>query len=221
MQEVYALAQFANDNLVSIGASLEHVHVPGRGAPEDLVGQDEVEIGMGIHNEPGSHRAKVNLVELVSTMLKQLLDENDKDRAYITRTPQDKFVLLINNLGGVSPLELSGLTHEVYRQLDATYGIRPVRIIQGSFLTSLNGLGFSASLLKLSDKDVGAGQTMLQLIDAPAEAIGWAAPINPSTWENRIDTPVKLKDTNLDETHPSNVKRKFPYKISPQFRASY
>lgn len=216
MDEVYALAQYANDNLVSIGASLEHVHVPGRGAPEDHVAQDEVEIGMGIHNEPGSHRAKVNLVELVSTMLRQLLDENDKDRAYITRTPQDKFVLLINNLGGVSPLELSGLTHEVYRQLEANYKIKPVRIIQGSFLTSLNGLGFSASLLKLSDKDVGAGQTMLQLIDAPAEAIGWSAPINPATWENRIDTPVQLKDTNLDESKPSNVKRE--YSIRPTLR---
>ncbi|KAJ5098577.1 Dihydroxyacetone kinase 1 [Penicillium argentinense] len=206
LDQVYGLAQQVNDNLVSIGSSLEHVHVPGRGAPEDSIAPDEVEVGMGIHNEPGSHRTKFDLVPLVTTMLRQLLDPNDSDRAYIKYTPKDEFVLLINNLGGVSPIELSGITDEVHRQVEGNYKIKPRRVIQGSFLTSLNGLGFSISLLKLADTGLGAGKSMLELLDAPAEAVGWAAPIPTSIWENRNDSPVQLKNSNLAHENPSNLK---------------
>jgi dihydroxyacetone kinase len=209
LEEVHKLAQFANENLVSIGSSLEHVHVPGRGVPEDFIPNGEVEIGMGIHNEPGSHRTKANLVETVSTMLTQLLDPNDADRAFLKRNPDNEFVLLVNNLGGVSPIELAGITDEVHRQLVRDHKVKPVRVLQGTFLTSLNGMGFSISLLQLADNGLGPGKSMLELIDAPAEAVGWAAPINTSTWNERIDTPVDLKVSNIVEETPSNLKRKF------------
>ncbi|CAG8429921.1 unnamed protein product [Penicillium salamii] len=205
LDDVYALAQLANKNLVSLGSSLEHVHVPGRGVPEETIPHGEVEVGMGIHNEPGSHRTKFNLVGLVQGMLLQLLDHNDPDRCYVTRKPEDQFVLLINNLGGVSPLELAGITDEVYRQLKSDYQVNMVRVIQGTFLTSLNGLGFSISLMKLVDAGFGAGKSMLELLDAPAEAVGWSAPINTSTWDNRNDDPVELKDSNLAEAIHGNL----------------
>ncbi|CAG8127229.1 unnamed protein product [Penicillium nalgiovense] len=206
LEDVYALAQLANANLVSLGSSLEHVHVPGRGVPEDTIPHGEVEVGMGIHNEPGSHRVKFDLVELVQGMLLQLLDHNDPDRCYVTRKPEDEFVLLINNLGGVSPLELAGITDEVYRQLKRDYQVNMVRVIQGTFLTSLNGLGFSISLMKLVDPGVGVKATMLELLDAPAEAVGWSAPINTSTWEKNLNAdPVDLKNSNLAEDIHSNL----------------
>lgn len=216
LDDVYALAQLANANLVSLGSSLEHVHVPGRGVPEDTIPHGEVEVGMGIHNEPGSHRVKFNLVELVEGMLLQLLDHNDPDRCYVTRKPEDQFVLLINNLGGVSPLELAGITDEVYRQLQRDYQVNMVRVIQGTFLTSLNGLGFSISLMKLVDPGVGVKTTMLELLDAPAEAVGWSAPVNTSTWENnRNADAVDLKTSNLAEDIHSNLQRKFPFASHP------
>lgn len=208
LEEVHRLAQIANENLVSIGSSLEHVHVPGRGMPEDFIPNGEVEIGMGIHNEPGSHRIKADLVQTVSTMLTELLDPNDTDRAFVKYTPEDDFVLLINNLGGVSPIELAGITDEVHRQLGRDHNVKPVRVIQGTFLTSLNGMGFSISLLKLADNGLGPGKSMLDLIDAPAEAVGWSAPIPASTWNERIDTPAELKVSNLFADTPSNLKRK-------------
>lgn len=165
---------------------------------------------MGIHNEPGSHRMKFSLPEVIKTMLLQILDHNDPDRAFLTYQPGDQFVLLINNLGGVSTLELSGITDEVYRQLTKDFHIKPVRIIQGTFLTSLNGLGFSVSLLKLADTGLGPGKSMLELLDAPAEAVGWSAPIRTSTWEaHQSDAPVQVKSTKLAEDQPSNIKRKF------------
>jgi dihydroxyacetone kinase len=195
--------------LATVGSSLEHVHIPGRPAPEDTIPEGEVEVGMGIHNEPGSHRMRFALPELVKTMLFQILDHNDPDRAFITHHPGDEFVLLINNLGGVSSLELSGITDEVYRQLEQDYDIKPIRVIQGTFLTSLNGLGFSASLLKLADTGLGPGKSFLELLDAPAEAVGWSAPVHTSTWDRRTDAPVQLKKTRLAEDQPSNVKCMF------------
>lgn len=220
LEEVHKLAQFANENLVSIGSSLEHVHVPGRGVPEDFIPNGEVEIGMGIHNEPGSHRTKADLNETVSTMLKQLLDPNDTDRAFVKHIPEDDFVLLINNLGGVSPIELAGITDEVHRQLVRDHKVKPVRVIQGTFLTSLNGMGFSISLLKLADNGLGEGKSMLDLIDAPAEAVGWSAPIDSSTWNERIDTPVELEASNVIEDAPSNLKRKLYSQTCPLYNLS-
>jgi dihydroxyacetone kinase len=185
LKEVHKVAQLVADNTVSIGSSLLHVHVPGReaGGDEELK-QDEVEIGMGIHNEPGSEKSKDDLPGIVKTMLKYMLDQSDSDRAFLKVTSKDETVLLINNLGGVSVLELGGIVSEVVAQLSKDYSIKPVRIIAGTFMTSLNGLGFSLSLLKLQDTGLGTGKSMLELLDAPAEAAGWAAAIKSSTWAN-------------------------------------
>lgn len=185
LKEVHKAAQTVADNIVSIGSSLSHVHVPGR-APvegEEELKQDEVEIGMGIHNEAGASKAKADLPALVKTMLKYTLDQSDKDRAFLNVSKSDETVLLVNNLGGVSVLELGGITAEVVSQLEQSYGIKPVRILSGTFMTSLNGLGFSISLLKLSD--LGVGKSMLELLDAPSEAAGWAAAVSTKTWSKK------------------------------------
>ncbi|KAF3401363.1 Dihydroxyacetone kinase 1 [Talaromyces pinophilus] len=208
LEEVYRIAQLSAENTVTLGSSLEHVHVPGREVSNEFVPNDEVEVGMGIHNEPGSHRMKsATLPSLIKTMLLQLLDHNDPDRAWMTRQAGDKFVLLINNLGGVSTLELSGITAEVTKQLAIEYDIKPVRTLQGTYLTSLNGLGFSVSLLKLVDTGLGAGKSLLELLDAPTEAVGWAAPVQPSTWEKHsADAPFEFKKVDLTQDQPSNLK---------------
>ncbi|KAK4943056.1 dihydroxyacetone kinase Dak1 [Elasticomyces elasticus] len=185
LSEVYTLAKKVAGNLVSVGASMEHVHVPGRENPnsDEIIPTEEIEVGMGIHNEPGSHKVSATLPELVKIMLAQMIDPEDKDRHFVHITKQDKVVLLINNLGGVSNLEIGGVVAEVHTQLKEKWGITPVRVIVGTFITSLNGLGFSASLLKLDDTGLGQGKSMLELLDAPAEAFGWAAATRTSTWE--------------------------------------
>ncbi|KAK5136993.1 hypothetical protein LTR08_001500 [Meristemomyces frigidus] len=181
LKEVHRIATLVADNTVSIGSSLSHVHVPGRSKDgTDELKEDEVEIGMGIHNEPGSEKTTADLPAVVKTMLKYMLDESDKDRAFLSVSKSDETVLMINNLGGVSVLEMGGITSEVVSQLSSEYGIKPVRIISGMFMTSLNGLGFSISLLKA--QDTGLGKSMLELLDAPAECSGWSAAISSSTW---------------------------------------
>ncbi len=182
---VARVARLVAGNLVSVGASLEHVHVPGRAAERGEAGglaAGEVEIGMGIHNEPGSGREKkLGLPALVGRMLSQLLDQGDADRAFLN-VNSNEVVLLVNNLGGVSVLEMGGITAEVVAQLEGHWGIHPVRVLAGTFMTSLNGLGFSISLLNVVNTDIG-GPGMIELLDAPAEATGWAAPIPKLTWE--------------------------------------
>ena len=146
------------DNTVSIGSSLSHVHVPGRREPEDdELKEGEVEIGMGIHNEAGSERKSTDLPGLVKTMLEHCLNTADQDRSFSSINEKDEVVLLVNNLRGVSPLELGGITNEVVEQLEGSFKIKPVRILSGTFMTSLNGLGFSISLLKVADLHLDGG----------------------------------------------------------------
>jgi dihydroxyacetone kinase len=127
-------------------------------------------------------------------MLAQLLDLSDKDRAFCKITKTDKTVLMVNNLGGVSPLELGGITTEVSNQLETDYGMKPVRTLAGTFMTSLNGLGFSITLLKVT-------ADVLKLLDAPVETVGWNNAIKTTTWNTaKIDhqnddyVPDKLPD---------------------------
>ncbi|KAH8148368.1 uncharacterized protein LAJ45_07469 [Morchella importuna] len=144
------------------------------------------------------------LGELVSLLLKQLLDSSDKDRGYLEEVEKNEgWVLLVNNLGGVSPLEMGGVTAEVVKQLDATYGIEPKRVFSGTYMTSLNGNGFSISLLRLVDTGLGKGKSMLELLDAPCETIGWPMIVKPETWDNKVKGEVAEKIAD-DERIPSS-----------------
>ncbi|KAL6711398.1 dihydroxyacetone kinase Dak1 [Coniothyrium glycines] len=207
LKDVTRIAQLVADNTVSIGSSLSHVHVPGRReAEEDELKEGEIEIGMGIHNEPGSERKQTDLPGLVKTMLSHCLDVADQDRSFSKITSEDDVVLLVNNLGGVSPLEMGGITNEVVEQLSSTFNINPLRILSGTFMTSLNGLGFSISLLRLPDTGV-AGASLLELLDAPAEASGWSAAVSTKTWAGRREEEGGLeRQATVEEVQPSNLR---------------
>ncbi|KAI9755080.1 MAG: hypothetical protein M4579_004419 [Chaenotheca gracillima] len=211
LDAVHNLALLTSENVVSVGASLDHVHVPGRAPPDpnsdEVLASGEVEIGMGIHNEPGSHRVKTDLVGLVKTMLSQLLDQSDKDRAFLQISQKDQIVLLVNNLGGVSMLELGGVTAEVTAQLKKTWSIEPVRVLSGTFMTSLNGLGFSISLLRVTDTGLGSGKGMLDLLDAGADAAGWSsAALSKEAWTSRPASTGAKPQGGDDDVKPSNIK---------------
>ncbi|KAI9799853.1 MAG: hypothetical protein M1833_003775 [Piccolia ochrophora] len=210
LEEVHKTAVLVSDNIVSVGASLDHVHVPGHPPPDpksaETLAAEEVEIGMGIHNEPGSQRVKANLPDLVGSMLAQLLDQSDKDRAFLEISTKDFVVLLINNLGGVSPLELGGITSEVIRRLTESYKIEPRVVLSGTYMTSLNGPGFSITLLKLVDTKLGPGKSMLELLDAPAEATGWSGAIRLDSWERKSTATREETAAAAEEIRPSTLK---------------
>lgn len=220
LEECIRVGDLVKDNVVSLGASLSRVHLPGRPYAEAYdeekrLGPGLVEIGMGIHNEPGCEKVNEDLPKVVEIMLAQLLDPGDKDRAYVPFGPSDKMVLLVNNFGGVSNLELGAIVTEVTVQLKRKYSLHPSRIYAGTIVGSLNGPGFGLSLLKVKDTGLGPGKSILELLDAPTEAAGWASNIRTETWEKKWDTAQnetpedeqKLKSSNLKSRSHNHVEK--------------
>ena len=211
VEECAGVGRLVVDNLVSIGVSLSRVHVPGRSIQEareeeERLGPGLVEIGMGIHNEPGCEKVQTDLPGLIKIMLGQLLDQNDKDRAYVDIKKGDDTAVLINNFGGTSNLELSAIVCEIAVQLDKDYGLKPKRIISGTFFGSLNGPGFIISILKLADTGLGPGKSMVELLDAPAEATGWSASIKPETWDREYTEIKSGTEDEQGEVRSTNLK---------------
>ena len=210
LEDTAKVGRLAGDNVVSVAASLSRVHVIGK-PTEDMdeelqrLPYGTFELGMGIHNEPGCEQLKTDLPGIVKAMLAQLLDQNDKDRAYVKFDKSDQVVMLINNFGGLSNLELGSITMEVWTQLGKDWGIKPVRVYSGVFNGSLNGLGFGVSLLRIVETGLGPGKSMLELIDAPTEVIGWPAQIYPETWGKDFP-PMEEKELQEEATKPSNLK---------------
>lgn len=171
------LATEMNANLVTVGSSLDHCHIPGRQHHES-VKDDAYVLGMGIHNESGllTISPMPSPDEIVSRMLTFLLDPNDSDRAFVDFREGDEVSMLINNFGGLSVFELEALADVTLRLLEKDYKIRPVRNFVGAFETSLNGPGFSISLANLSGVARSINSTVdevLRLLDAPTAAPGW------------------------------------------------
>ncbi|KAK4987148.1 hypothetical protein LTR50_004845 [Elasticomyces elasticus] len=171
------LGESVNAQLVTVGSSLDHCHVPGR-AHHDSVPQDAYVLGMGIHNEPGLHEISPipSAEDLISQMLAYLLDPNDKDRAFVPFKSSDETALLINNFGGMSNFELEALTGTTDMLLKRDYGIAPVRIYAQAFETSLNAPGWSISLFSLSGvaKDVNSSTSeIIEMLDMDTTAPAW------------------------------------------------
>ncbi|EPQ50477.1 Dak1-domain-containing protein [Gloeophyllum trabeum ATCC 11539] len=178
----------------SIGVGLDHCHVPGRvvskakDEEDGSLGQDECEIGMGLHNEPGARKIKMMGAEtLIQDMLEAIFTSRDENGGFCEYGKDDDgaddMVLYINNLGGISQLEISAVVDETLNQLESKR-IHPLRVYCSSYMTSLNAPGFSISLLNLSGvyRDLASsGETpveseldILQLLDDPTEATAWA-----------------------------------------------
>ena len=211
LAECMKVGDLVKENVVSLGASLSRVHVPGRpfdetSDEEKRLGPGLVEIGMGIHNEPGCEKINANLPKVIEIMLVQLLDSSDEDRAYVPFGRSDKTVLLVNNFGGVSNLELGAIVTEVTMQLKQKYGLHPCRIYVGTLVGSLNGPGFSLSLLNVKDTGLGPGKSILELLDAPTEAAGWPSNIRTETWEKRCETAQDEIPEGEQQIEPSNLK---------------
>ncbi|RAL16758.1 Dak1-domain-containing protein [Aspergillus homomorphus CBS 101889] len=160
-------------NLATVGAALEHVHLVGKLTTDLAVRTDQVEVGMGIHNEPGCYmlEPQPHISVLVDQMLDKLVNQSDEDAAYVRFNDAADLVLMVNNLGGVSNIELSAMTKVVVERL-GNWSLRPQSprdtSIRWRFMTSLDGKGFSITLLK-------ANKAMIQALDAPTSSPGWTA----------------------------------------------
>lgn len=183
-EQCVSLGRAVNDHTVSIGSSLDHCHVPGRQYQQ--ISDDICVIGAGIHNEPGQQLVSPfpSVEEVIKSLLDLLLNQNDQERAFCKFATDDETLLLVNNYGGLSNLELGALVDEVQQQLSSTWSIKPVRCLSGSFETSLNAPGFSISLCNISaaaNKCQSTTSALLELFDRPTTAVSWPNLVRPSS----------------------------------------
>ncbi|KAJ7146489.1 Dak1 domain-containing protein [Mycena epipterygia] len=191
LDECYKVAQWVAGSIGTIGVGLEHCHVPGTAAPSSLLSPTEIEIGLGIHNESGNKRLSPipPLSELIPLLLDYITLTSDTERAFLPfkNDGKDEVVLLVNNLGGMSELEVGGVVRAAREEL-AKRQIVVSRVLSGTFMTSLNMPGFSLSLVLLprpEDADAPKQSVLLSLLDAPAQTPGWkwtaaAPPVTPT-----------------------------------------
>ena len=154
LEEVRRVAEKTVERTATFGVAFSSCTLPGAGRPVFEIGADEMEIGMGIHGEPGVKRGKfVTSRELAGMLLPAVLDD-------LGVRAGDRVAVLVNGLGATSREELFIL----YRDMAAILkekGVSPERVFVGEFATSLEMAGASVSLLKLDDE-------LLGLLDAPA-----------------------------------------------------
>ncbi|WP_424974389.1 dihydroxyacetone kinase subunit DhaK [Dinoroseobacter sp. S124A] len=156
---VTAVAQKAADACRSVGAALSPCTVPQAGKPTFEIAEDEMEMGMGIHGEPGVWRGKLRSAdEVASEMMDRLL-------ADMPLAEGDRVSIMVNSLGATPPEELYILYRIVKARLDAV-GATVVMPLVGRYATSMEMAGVSFTLCKLDD-------ALEALLTAPCDCAFW------------------------------------------------
>ncbi|XP_074480316.1 triokinase/FMN cyclase [Sebastes fasciatus] len=147
----------------TLGVSLSPCSVPGCRPSFDLPPGD-MELGLGIHGEPGIKRSKVaSADEVVKTMIDHMT--NPDSQSHLPLKSGDSVVVCVNNLGALSCLEMAVVTRATIICLESR-GVVVARVMSGSFMTSLEMAGVSLSLMKTD-------QETLRLFDAKTSAPAW------------------------------------------------
>jgi dihydroxyacetone kinase-like protein len=154
--KVADLARKINAQGRSMGMALTACTVPHAGKPSFELKEDEMEIGIGIHGEPGRHRVRLEAADRVTEMLMRPIIED------LPFKGDDNVLLFVNGMGGTPAIEL----YVVYRkahEIATKHGLKVVRNLVGSYMTSLEMAGCSITLLKLDEE-------MVKYWDAPVHA---------------------------------------------------
>ncbi|MGX5721748.1 dihydroxyacetone kinase subunit DhaL [Shinella zoogloeoides] len=153
LARVEALALAANDATRSIGVALSPCSLPQTGKPNFTIGDEDMEIGMGLHGEPGIRRQKLAPADAVTDELM------DAVLAELDLKAGSRVAVLVNGLGATSQIELYVIFRRVKQRLDAL-GIDIHASWVGEYATSLEMAGASVTLMKLDD-------TLQALLDHP------------------------------------------------------
>jgi dihydroxyacetone kinase-like protein len=161
LEAVAAIAERVNAQVRSMGVALSPCIVPHAGEPSFELADDEIEIGIGIHGEPGRERIKL---EPADSIVDRILGYIVEDIPFVSG---DKVLLFVNGMGGTPLVELYIAFRRAAESL-AEQGIEVTRTLVGNYVTSLEMQGFSITLLRLDDE-------MTELWDAPVHtsALRW------------------------------------------------
>ena len=160
LEEVQAVAQKVIDNVRTMGMAIKPCIVPAAGTPGFEISDDEMEIGIGIHGEPGIYKETLKPAdEIVDVLMEKILADIDYNGSEVA--------VMINGCGSTPLMELFIVNNRVADIL-AEKGIKVYKTLVGEFMTSLEMEGFSISLLRLDDQ-------MKELLDAPADTPAFKA----------------------------------------------
>ena len=161
LDEVARIARAVNANGRSMGLALTSCTVPAVGHPTFELGEDEMELGVGIHGEPGRQRLPMAPAREIASMLVEPV------LADLPFAKGDPVIAFVNGLGGTPQIELYLMYNEV-QQLLGQHGVTVARSLVGSYITSLDMAGVSVTLLRIDDE-------LLSLWDAPVNtpALRW------------------------------------------------
>ena len=161
LSEVADVAKLVNANGRSMGMALTSCTVPAVGKPTFELGEDEIEIGIGIHGEPGRRRVPLASAGEIAEMLVEPIVSD------LPFSSGDAVIAFVNGMGGTPLIELYLMYNEVARIL-AGHDIEIARSLVGPYITSLEMAGCSVTLLKVTDD-------LLALWDAPVNtpALRW------------------------------------------------
>lgn len=161
LQRLAALGRRVAENGRSMGMALTSCTVPHVGRPTFELGEDEMEIGIGIHGEPGRYREPLKKAdEIVERLMEPIL----KDLPFRSG---DRVICMVNSMGG-TPLSELYIVYRKVAQICEKEGIQIVRNLVGAYITSLEMAGTSITLLRADDE-------MLDLWDHPVKtpALRW------------------------------------------------
>jgi dihydroxyacetone kinase-like protein len=161
LADVTATAVKVNAQGRSMGLALTSCIVPAAGTPTFQIGDDEVEVGIGIHGEPGRRREKLaSIDEMAEWLVSPIVSD-------LGLAKGDSVLAFVNGMGGTPLIEIYGAFNSVNKILKGQ-GISIGRSLVGDYITSLEMAGFSVTLLKLDDE-------LTRLWDAPVHtpALRW------------------------------------------------
>ena len=145
LEEVAEVAQKVCEKVATLGFAMTSCQLPGTEKPIFEIGDNDLELGMGIHGEPGIVRTTMMSSDELATTICERLNEDLKLQE------KDEVAVLINGLGGTSREELYILFKDVYQQLQKK-GINVFKAYVGEYATSLEMQGASVSLFKLDEQ---------------------------------------------------------------------
>jgi len=159
LPEVAAIAKAAAEAVATMGVSLSAGTLPAASKPTYTLGEQEIEIGLGIHGEPGVRRAPLQPAdEIADQLIEAILSAQPW-------APGERVAVLVNNLGATTPMEMAIFTRRVLRVL-ASRNLVVERVYCGTFMSSLDAAGVSLSFLRVDDE-------RLRRLDAPTTAPAW------------------------------------------------
>lgn len=161
LEALHALGKDVNSRTRSMGVALTSCTVPAAGKPTFTLGDDEMEMGVGIHGEPGRRRVKLASADDIAA---EMTDAILGDMSLKSGAP---VLLLVNGFGGTPGMELYLMANSV-RKILGGRGIQVARSLVGNYVTSLEMAGCSITLTALNDES-------LRLWDAPVKtpALSW------------------------------------------------